>query len=131
LTCWCLRQDLICIVLIVLFCTCAQTTTTKHPQALGSVVTASYADSAQMLLSNGMVISMGLSGGLLYVSHWIGGKFDLYTSSGYVVGQEEEDSTLAPVHGKKHLSRVYISTSLCDLHSGAPKSFQILASLQQ
>jgi len=68
------------------------------------VVTASYADSAQLLLSNGMVISMGLSGGLLYISHWIGGKFDLYTSSGYVVGQEE-DSTLVAVHGK-HCSNI-------------------------
>jgi hypothetical protein len=63
------------------------------PQALGSVVTAYYSDSAALLLSNGMAISMGLSGGLLYVSHWIGGKFDLYTATGYVVG--EDDSTTA------------------------------------
>jgi hypothetical protein len=62
-------------------------------QALGSVVTAYYSDSAALLLSNGMAISMGLSGGLLYVSHWIGGKFDLYTATGYVVG--EDDSATA------------------------------------
>jgi len=59
-------------------------------QALGSVVTNFYADSAPMLLSNGMVISMGLSGVLLYASNWIGTKFDEFMESGHIVGSEHE-----------------------------------------
>jgi AAA family ATP:ADP antiporter len=62
----------------------------RGAKALGSVVTNFYADSAAMLLSNGMVVSMALSGGLLYVSNWIGGKFDQYTEAGYVVGADAE-----------------------------------------
>jgi hypothetical protein len=65
------------------------------------VVTNFYSDSAALLLSNGMVISMGLSGALLYASNWIGLKFDSYMESGYVVGNEEEESNL----GKKEKKR--------------------------
>mmetsp|Transcript_30698 Transcript_30698/g.55849 ORF Transcript_30698/g.55849 Transcript_30698/m.55849 type:complete len:176 (-) Transcript_30698:284-811(-) len=62
----------------------------RGAKALGSVVTNFYADSAPMLLSNGMVISMGLSGGLLYASNWIGTKFDEFMESGHIVGSEHE-----------------------------------------
>lgn len=65
------------------------------------MVTNFYSDSAALLLSNGMVISMGLSGALLYASNWIGLKFDSYMESGYVVGNEEEESNL----GKKEKKR--------------------------
>lgn len=51
-----------------------------------------YADSASLLLSNGMIISMGLSGLLLYVSNWMGGKFEQYTETGTVIGDETPDS---------------------------------------
>ena len=60
----------------------------RGAKALGSVVTNFYADSSSSLLSNGMMISMGLSAGLLYVSHLIGGKFTALMSSGTIVGDE-------------------------------------------
>jgi len=66
------------------------------------VVTNFYSDSAALLLSNGMVISMGLSGALLYASNWIGAKFDSYTESGYVVGNEEEESNLGEKGRKRN-----------------------------
>ena len=62
----------------------------RGAKALGSVVTNFYSDSAAMLMSNGMIISMGLSGFLLYVSNWMGGKFDEYTEGGFVVGGDDE-----------------------------------------
>ena len=62
----------------------------RGAKALGSVVTNFYSDSSAMLLSNGMFISMGLSGVLIYVSKWIGDKFDQYTEAGYVVGADAE-----------------------------------------
>lgn len=86
-----------------------------RPQALGSVVTAFYSDSAAMLLSNGMVISMGLSGGLLYVSHWIGGQFDLYTATGYVVG---DDESAAAVQGISHM--LFCQTPHTHTHTYTP-----------
>lgn len=36
-----------------------------------------------------MGISMGLSVGLLYVSHWVGIKFNTFMASGLVVGNDE------------------------------------------
>lgn len=72
----------------------------KTCQALGSVVTNFYAESATLLLSNGMIISMGLSGLLLYVSNWMGGKFEQYTETGTVVGDEAQDN------GKACISRI-------------------------
>jgi AAA family ATP:ADP antiporter len=68
----------------------------RGAKALGSVVTAFYSNSSELLLSNGMIISMGLSGFLLYISNWIGIKFDAYTESGYVVGADAEEENLEP-----------------------------------
>mmetsp|Transcript_42672 Transcript_42672/g.72662 ORF Transcript_42672/g.72662 Transcript_42672/m.72662 type:complete len:503 (-) Transcript_42672:295-1803(-) len=73
----------------------------RGAKALGSVVTNFYADSAPMLLSNGMVISMGLSGGLLYASNWIGTKFDEFMESGYIVGSEDEANLEPEVAAEK------------------------------
>jgi hypothetical protein len=58
-------------------------------KALGSVVTNFYAESSADLLSTGMTISMGLSVGLLYVSHWVGIKFNALMASGLVIGNDE------------------------------------------
>ena len=63
-------------------------------QALGSTVTFTFADSAADLLSNGMLISIGLSAGLVYISNWMGKKFTEYTDTGFKVG---EDQAPAPV----------------------------------
>jgi len=62
----------------------------RGAKALGSVVTNFWADSAAALLSNGMVISIALSGYLLWVSKFMGEKFDEYQESGFVVGEEAE-----------------------------------------
>lgn len=43
-----------------------------------------------------MAISMGLSVGLLYVSHWIGMQFTAYVASGLVVGNDEAAETVTP-----------------------------------
>jgi ATP:ADP antiporter, AAA family len=80
----------------------------RGAKALGSVVTAFYSDSSVMLLSNGMIISMGLSGFLLYVSNWIGIKFDTYTESGYVVGADAEENV-----GKYVCVCVFLFASSC------------------
>jgi len=61
----------------------------RGAKALGSTVTFTFAESASALLQNGMLISIGLSAGLVYVSNWMGKKFTEYTDEGYKVGDDK------------------------------------------
>ncbi|KAG7362732.1 TLC ATP/ADP transporter [Nitzschia inconspicua] len=60
----------------------------RGSKALGSVVTNAFSDSAPSLVANGSLVGMAVSCFLIWNARYMGKKFDEYTESGYVVGEE-------------------------------------------
>ena len=57
-------------------------------QALGSVFTNAWSDSAADLLSYGSFVGMAMSAGLIWVSYWQGAQFDSLIATGTLVGDD-------------------------------------------
>jgi AAA family ATP:ADP antiporter len=60
----------------------------RGSKALGSVVTNAFSDSATTLVANGSFVGMAVSTFLIWNARFMGKKFDEYTESGYIVGEE-------------------------------------------
>ena len=61
----------------------------RGSKALGSVVTNAFSDSATNLVANGSFVGMAVSCFLIWNARFMGKKFDEYTESGYIVGEED------------------------------------------
>jgi ATP:ADP antiporter, AAA family len=64
----------------------------RGSKALGSVVTNAFSDSAEVLVANGSLIGMGVASFLIWNARFMGRKFEEYTESGYIVGEDNETS---------------------------------------
>jgi ATP:ADP antiporter, AAA family len=60
----------------------------RGSKALGSVVTNAFSDSAPSLVANGSFVGIAVSCFLIWNARFMGKKFDEYTESGYIVGEE-------------------------------------------
>jgi ATP:ADP antiporter, AAA family len=60
----------------------------RGSKALGSVVTNAFSDSAPSLVANGSLVGIAVSCFLIWNARLMGEKFDEYTESGYIVGEE-------------------------------------------
>ncbi|KAL3909071.1 MAG: hypothetical protein SGILL_008236 [Bacillariaceae sp.] len=60
----------------------------RGSKALGSVVTNAFSDSATSLVANGSLVGMAVSSFLIWNARFMGKKFDEYTESGYIVGED-------------------------------------------
>jgi ATP:ADP antiporter, AAA family len=60
----------------------------RGSKALGSVVTNAFSDSAPSLVANGSLVGIAMSCFLIWNARFMGKKFDEYTESGYIVGEE-------------------------------------------
>lgn len=67
----------------------------RGSKALGSVVTNAFSDSATNLVANGSLVGMCVASFLIWNARFMGAKFDEYTSSGYIVGEESSLSSSA------------------------------------
>ena len=65
----------------------------RGSKALGSVVTNAFSDSASHLVSNGSLVGMAVASFLIWNATFMGKKFDEYTESGYIVGEDTEVQT--------------------------------------
>lgn len=72
-------------------------------KALGSVITNAFSDSTASLVGNGSLIGMAVASFLIWNATYMGRKFEEYTESGYVVG-EENISHLDDDDGGKHIA---------------------------
>eukprot|EP00540_Astrosyne_radiata_P023088 CAMPEP_0116863820 /NCGR_PEP_ID=MMETSP0418-20121206/24456_1 /TAXON_ID=1158023 /ORGANISM="Astrosyne radiata, Strain 13vi08-1A" /LENGTH=176 /DNA_ID=CAMNT_0004498927 /DNA_START=36 /DNA_END=566 /DNA_ORIENTATION=+ len=63
----------------------------RGSKALGSLVTDAFSDSTEHLVANGSLVGMAVASFLIWNARYMGRKFEEFTSSGYIVGQEEED----------------------------------------
>jgi AAA family ATP:ADP antiporter len=63
----------------------------RGSKALGSLVTNAFSDSAKHLVANGSLVGMAVASFLIWNARFMGRKFDEYTESGYIVGEEEDD----------------------------------------
>jgi AAA family ATP:ADP antiporter len=66
----------------------------RGSKALGSVVTNAFSDSAADLVANGSLVGISVASFLIWNARFMGKKFEEYTESGHIVG--EEDSELLP-----------------------------------
>jgi AAA family ATP:ADP antiporter len=57
-------------------------------KAAGSVVTNALSDSVTNLVHFGGLVSVGISIFLVWVAAWMGNKFEEYTETGFIVGQD-------------------------------------------
>lgn len=60
----------------------------RGSKALGSVVTNAFSDSAANLVSNGSLVGMAVASFLIWNANFMGKKFDEFTESGYIVGED-------------------------------------------
>ena len=60
----------------------------RGSKALGSVVTNAFSHSAQELVANGSLVGMAVASFLIWNARFMGKKFDEYTESGFIVGDE-------------------------------------------
>ena len=65
----------------------------RGSKALGSLVTNAFSDSAEHLVSNGSLVGMCVASFLIWNATFMGRKFDDYTESGFVVGEDTEVQT--------------------------------------
>jgi len=63
----------------------------RGSKALGSVVTNAFSDSATNLIQNGSLVGMAVASFLIWNARFMGRKFEEYTESGFIVGEEEND----------------------------------------
>jgi AAA family ATP:ADP antiporter len=64
----------------------------RGSKALGSVVTNAFSDSAQSIVTNGSFVGIAVSTFLIWNARFMGKKFDEYTKSGYIVGDEDANN---------------------------------------
>jgi AAA family ATP:ADP antiporter len=62
----------------------------RGSKALGSVVTNAFSDSAANLVANGSLVGMAVASFLIWNARYMGKKFEEYTESGYIVGDDEQ-----------------------------------------
>jgi AAA family ATP:ADP antiporter len=60
----------------------------RGSKALGSVVTNAFSDSATVLVANGSLVGMCVASFLIWNARFMGKKFEEYTESGYIVGED-------------------------------------------
>ena len=60
----------------------------RGSKALGSVVTDAFSNSASSLVSHGSLVGIAVATFLIWNANFMGRKFDEYTESGYIVGDE-------------------------------------------
>jgi AAA family ATP:ADP antiporter len=60
----------------------------RGSKALGSVVTNAFSDSASNLVANGSLVGVAVASFLIWNARFMGKKFDEYTESGHIVGEE-------------------------------------------
>lgn len=65
-------------------------------KAAGSVVTNALSDSVTNLVQFGGLVSVGISVFLVWVAAWMGTKFDEYTATGFVVGEDGQNPAGPP-----------------------------------
>jgi ATP:ADP antiporter, AAA family len=65
----------------------------RGSKALGSVVTYAFSDSAPSLVANGSLVGIAVSCFLIWNARFMGKKFEEYTESGYIVGEENNPET--------------------------------------
>lgn len=63
----------------------------RGSKAVGSVVTNAFSDSAANLVANGSLVGMAVASFLIWNARFMGKKFEEYTESGFVVGEEEDE----------------------------------------
>jgi AAA family ATP:ADP antiporter len=65
----------------------------RGSKALGSVVTNAFSYSADALVANGSLVGMAVASFLIWNARFMGKKFDEYTESGYIVGEDNNPET--------------------------------------
>jgi ATP:ADP antiporter, AAA family len=60
----------------------------RGSKAAGSIVTNAFSYSAEVLVSNGTLVGMAVASFLIWNARFMGQKFEEYTESGYIVGDE-------------------------------------------
>lgn len=73
----------------------------RGSKALGSVVTNAFSDSATNLVANGSLVGMAVASFLIWNARFMGKKFEEYTESGYIVGEDndpEEENLKMAIH---------------------------------
>jgi AAA family ATP:ADP antiporter len=63
----------------------------RGSKALGSVVTNAFSHSSTILIQNGSLVGMCVASFLIWNATFMGRKFDEYTASGYVVGDDPSE----------------------------------------
>lgn len=66
----------------------------RGSKALGSLVTNFFSDSAANLIANGSFVGMAVASFLIWNARFMGKKFDEYIETGYIVGEDDDDSPL-------------------------------------
>jgi ATP:ADP antiporter, AAA family len=64
----------------------------RGSKALGSVVTNAFSDSAQSIVANGSFVGIAVSSFLIWNARFMGKKFEEYTASGYIVGDDDANN---------------------------------------
>ena len=62
----------------------------RGSKALGSLVTNAFSDSAEVLVANGSLVGMCVASFLIWNARFMGKKFEEYTESGFIVGEEND-----------------------------------------
>lgn len=62
----------------------------RGSKALGSVVTNAFSYSSDVLVENGSLVGMAVASFLIWNARFMGKKFDEYTESGYIVGEDND-----------------------------------------
>ena len=62
----------------------------RGSKALGSVVTNAFSDNTVALVSNGSLVGIAVASFLIWNARFMGKKFDEYTTSGYIVGDNDD-----------------------------------------
>jgi AAA family ATP:ADP antiporter len=63
----------------------------RGSKALGSVVTNAFSNSAADLVANGSLVGIGVASFLIWNARFMGKKFEEYTESGFIVGEEHSE----------------------------------------
>ena len=71
----------------------------RGSKAVGSVVTNAFSDSAANLVANGSLVGMAVASFLIWNARFMGRKFDEYTESGFVVGEDEDENDHVQMSG--------------------------------
>jgi AAA family ATP:ADP antiporter len=63
----------------------------RGSKAVGSIVTNAFSHSAKELVANGSLVGMAVASFLIWNARYMGQKVEEYTSTGYIVGGDEND----------------------------------------